>query len=368
MKRKPAISLSAALLTALGIGALHVGGASQDPATEETVVTELEKGGLRCQFGRDLSDSWWTNYGEILLVKEREALADHVVWCEAPLRKSGPEPPKPSQAMLTHLSLLKHLRVLRLRHTADEDLKYLAGLSELRELVLNNAQITDAGLSQLSRLKELRWLNLAGATKLTDAGLIHLSGLTNLQRLYLFTVPVTGRGLVHLKGMVNLRELGLGGTRVTDAGLEHLTQLTTLTHIDINNTPTTGAGLTYLKGLTNLDWLSLSYSISDAGLEHITGLDKLRLLHTGGPEITDAGLLRIAGMTNLENLALLNTKMTGAGLKSLAALKHLKRLDLARNAVTTEAVESLHEALPGCEIAIGAGRGAIRFRAASAPR
>ena len=76
------------------IGAdLPVTGASQTNVAEQKAVVELRKAGLFCQFGKDIGDGWWTNYAPVLDPGEKEALADHVVWCETPLRMDGSKSP-----------------------------------------------------------------------------------------------------------------------------------------------------------------------------------------------------------------------------------------------------------------------------------
>jgi hypothetical protein len=62
---------------------------------------------------------------------------------------------------------------LRSTPTSDADLKRLAGLTNLRELLLNDTRVADAGLKHLGALLRLRRLYLAG-TGVTDAGLKEL--------------------------------------------------------------------------------------------------------------------------------------------------------------------------------------------------
>src|SRR4051812_17835959 len=68
---------------------------------------------------------------------------------------------------------------------------------------LRGTQITDADLSHLKGLEQLRELNLR-QTQISDAGLIHLTGLKNLQVLALGKTQVTDGGLVHIKEMTRL--------------------------------------------------------------------------------------------------------------------------------------------------------------------
>src|SRR5206468_943094 len=69
-----------------------------------------------------------------------------------------------------------------------------------KTLVLENTEVTDAGLARLRGSTLLETLSLGG-TRITDAGLEHLKTLNRLRRLYLFKTSVTDAGLTHLQGL-----------------------------------------------------------------------------------------------------------------------------------------------------------------------
>ena len=69
-------------------------------------------------------------------------------------------------------------------HMSDADLeKYIGNHPDLRMLVLENSAVTDAGLSQVTQLKQLKILSLR-RTPLTGGGLPHLAGM-ELEKLSL---------------------------------------------------------------------------------------------------------------------------------------------------------------------------------------
>jgi hypothetical protein len=70
-------------------------------------------------------------------------------------------------------------------------------------------------------------------TKITDAGLKELSGLKNLQALDAAKTPVTGAGLTELAGLERLQELDLTDSGVTLTGLKHLAGLSQLRTLSI---------------------------------------------------------------------------------------------------------------------------------------
>ena len=70
------------------------------------------------------------------------------------------------------------------------------------------SQITDTGLSHLSGLTTLEWLEL-GNTQVSDQGLRYLNGLSNLYWLDVGSTQITDEGLTHLIGLKNLKLLHL---------------------------------------------------------------------------------------------------------------------------------------------------------------
>lgn len=69
------------------------------------------------------------------------------------------------------------------KDVTDQSLEYLAGMTKLRRLDLNDAQITDAGLKIIAGLSSLEELRIRGA-KITDAGFReHMMPMDGLLRL-----------------------------------------------------------------------------------------------------------------------------------------------------------------------------------------
>jgi internalin A len=135
---------------------------------------------------------------------------------------------------LKELATLKNLRSLNLASTqvTGAGLKELAAIKNLRSLNLANTHVTGAGLKELAAIKNLEALTLPRPTfeegvlqlhhRVGDEDLKGLAGLTNLQFLSANFSNVTDDGLKHLAGLKNLQTLYLYVTKVTGVGFKEL--------------------------------------------------------------------------------------------------------------------------------------------------
>ncbi len=105
-----------------------------------------------------------------------------------------------------YLASLPHLKSLSLS-IIDDDMKHLAGLTNLKSLVLRAVQLTDNGLQCLAAASpQLKSLDLVFCLSITDGGLKHLAGLENLESLDLpLCGKVTDKGLRDLMNGGNYR-------------------------------------------------------------------------------------------------------------------------------------------------------------------
>ncbi len=76
----------------------------------------------------------------------------------------------------------------------------LGGFCELESLEIQNSVMTDAGLTQLSNLRDLKFLQIGG--HFTDAGLESLRRMKSLQRLYISSPYITEQGLAGLADQI----------------------------------------------------------------------------------------------------------------------------------------------------------------------
>lgn len=134
----------------------------------------------------------------------------------------------------------------------NDDLEVIHFLPHLRQLTFaNRKKVSDAGLAHLAGLKQLKVLVLDG-TSVTGPGLAHLRGLGQLELLTLSSTPLTNDGLEHLAALTNLKTLIVSDTKISDDALRHIARVPWLESLQLVNTEITDAGLAHLESLRTL--------------------------------------------------------------------------------------------------------------------
>ena len=150
--------------------------------------------------------------------------------------------PKITDRGVEKLSALRQLENVSFAGTGvgDGACKILARNSKLKEVLLNGTQVTDAGLQELTGLKELNWLDVGSCPHVTVQGFAHLAVLPKLQQLYANGCMGLNndalREIVKIQGLTTLSVIG-NGDRITDAGLESLAKIGSLTDLQIQSNP-----------------------------------------------------------------------------------------------------------------------------------
>jgi len=274
---------------------------------------------------------------------------------------------------------MPYLRTVQFQYApiTDAGLTELAKLRELRELDLFYTKVTDGGMHVLRNFPELDYLNLH-QTAVTSASFYSFDMLPKLSQfkappafddfampfltekkikiLDLSKTQVTDDGLKHLgngkepdKGGNHyyLLNLFLDDTHVTDAALDTIVKFPNLQSLSLNNTRVSDAGLAKLVGHKKLLQLRLNGTdITDAGLELLKELPNLSSLEMSDTNLTGDGLQHLAGLGKLSHLHLKNTKIDDSALKHLQKFKSLKYVPVNGTQVTTEGINQLKTALP----------------------
>ncbi len=146
---------------------------------------------------------------------------------------------KVSPANETTINKLKAIKVLVLPLAKDMNL--------LEASCVNAKGFNDENAKLLADLADqLAWLKLTD-TKITDKGMGEISKLKNLIKLHLNHTAVTDKGIDNLLKLNNLEYLNLVGTTITDAGLEKLGQIKSLKNIYLWQSQVTKIGFETFK-------------------------------------------------------------------------------------------------------------------------
>ena len=178
------------------------------------------------------------------------------------------------------LSKFRNLESLSLWGTTvtNDDIRQLAGLSNLRMIDLAFTDVTGESLRTLSSLKKLVSVRLEGCD-VKDEHLVPLAEMPQLAMLYLGRTKVTDAGLKHLRGLRNLNLLQLSDCAITDAGLASLGDLPVIQHLWLSRTIRYGD-----------DDRS---DLTDNCVDYLTSLDTLIDLRIADSRLTDRGLKRL---------------------------------------------------------------------------
>jgi hypothetical protein len=171
----------------------------------------------------------------------------------------------------------------------DDWLRFLCS-EELRILQISHCkQLTDDGLRQLSKAKNMKNLALDCCFNITRAGLAELEQLTQLESLSLEACDCVGE---------------------SESGLDFLHEMTKLKHLSLNMCSGLQHGLENLSRLTDLRVLNLGWCIhlKNGEMKHLHGLTRLQELHITRCNINDEGFKELRNLVNLETISLAGKK------------------------------------------------------------
>jgi Leucine-rich repeat (LRR) protein len=174
---------------------------------------------------------------------------------------------------------LKQLRSLHATNVSMQpsDLAHLAGLVELRELVVAENNLKDC-LGSLDRMTHLETLDIS-MNELTDADFERLAKHQSLTSLSAVMVKVSDHSLDEITKLGRLRVLKLPWAGLTDKSKKNLSRLETLEELEIEYNDITDAGLVPLKKCSRLQELYVGWTkVTDRGLLELQGLGSLRKL------------------------------------------------------------------------------------------
>jgi Leucine-rich repeat (LRR) protein len=249
-----------------------------------------------------------------------------------------------SDAALAHIRNIPSLRILSLagQLITDAGVRHLSGHTGLQSLSLYETRVTNRGLAYLKSLPSLKKLDIGKRgpqEQITDAGMTHIAQIDSLEYLDLPSFGITDKGLAEVARLRNLKHLWVSGrsnSPLTDDSLKHISELQSLEFLLVSGTGFTNAGLDYLAMLTNLIKLHLTAdSITDEGLAKLRALKSLEDLHLRCENVSISGLSHLNALTNISRLALRDIRQDNSDL-DISALSKLSDLSITLNATRQE--------------------------------
>ena len=277
--------------------------------------------------------------------------------------------------LFSRLADLHTLGIFDCRSFNDEMIGHLTGLERLRSLALTNSGLTDAGVEKIVQsFPNLIELDLSSNTNMTGAAMKQIASLGKLETLTLLQNRFNDLNTRRLSKMPELRSLDLRGnmeagdmtlevvgklpnltalkhrsTAVTDAGMEGLAASTTLESLlmqDFVITNDSGPHLAKLSKLSSLEVFRCQGFGTD-GVLALAGLPLTRLTLRDLPDVGDPALAVVAKLPRLKRLYLHELASLGdEGLRQLAAAKDLEVLDIWSLPKMTDASIAVIAALP----------------------
>jgi hypothetical protein len=180
----------------------------------------------------------------------------------------------------------------------SECMPFLASLppDALVCLVLSGSSITDKDLVYVNHLTGLRWLELED-TDIGDAGLAQLTKLNKLEYLRLSSTLVKGLSLDSLRGSP-LKTLDINSVGLDATAFFRLANFKELRCLNLNRSAASDSALTPLSKLPNLELLSIADNVhvTDAGIKKLVGLKRLQRLNVANTSVTADGILTLKGI------------------------------------------------------------------------
>lgn len=217
--------------------------------------------------------------------------------------------------LLTSFQYLDHLWIQGCQPPVSADFSFC---SKLSSLVISNCQLTAHQKSSISRIE-------------------------NLRELQLLNVGVTDGDLEYIGELTELKSLDVAENNISDDGIAHLSTLHVLEELCLNETTISGAALEYLSCQSTLKRLFLSGSdIGDTHLDKLLEFPDLEELSLCRTRVTDRGVQTIASVKKLRALYLNDTAITDLGVENLSARAHkLVCLHMSRTSISDECIRFL---------------------------
>lgn len=194
---------------------------------------------------------------------------------------------------------------VRGKENTQEWVSWLPGLRSLRQLTIVGSRLKDDDLRYVAGLTQLECLDIQ-ENAITDKGLAYLKSLHNLQTL-IHSEPVGRDGIDILAALPSLKMEYLKVNQVAAHDLKRFKQLSEIRQLDISH-PVGDDWATAMAVCTNLQALDLTdASLSDQQLIAIVQANPLTMLYLTDVPVGESILPFLHGRTELTRLGLMRT-------------------------------------------------------------
>ena len=228
---------------------------------------------------------------------------------------------------------------------SSQILKPISEMTQLQQLLLVQNRINEIGTRRLTKLQELKVVDLRGNMEAGDMTMEVLAALPKLKALKHRSTAVSDYGMELLSNNTTIENMLIQDFAITGQSGQHLAKLSKLSQLEIIRCQGFGNdGVLALKGM-NLQRLTLRDLpvVDDSSMEVFKELPKLRRLYIHEISgITDSGLENLAGAPTLELLDIWSVPgMTDASMGVIAALPNLKELSIRSTSVSDAAIDAI---------------------------
>jgi Leucine-rich repeat (LRR) protein len=228
---------------------------------------------------------------------------------------------------------------------SSQILKPISEMTQLQQLLLVQNRINEIGTRRLTKLQELKVVDLRGNMEAGDMTMEVLAGLPKLKAFKHRSTAVSDYGMELLSKNTTIENMLIQDFAITGQSGQHLAKLSKLSQLEIIRCQGFGNdGVLALKGM-NLQRLTLRDLpvVDDSSMEVFKELPKLKRLYIHEISgITDSGLENLAGASTLELLDIWSVPgMTDASMGVIAALPNLKELSIRSTSISDAAIDAI---------------------------
>ncbi len=221
----------------------------------------------------------------------------------------------------------------------------ISEMTQLQQLLLVQNRINEIGTRRLTKLQELKVVDLRGNMEAGDMTMEVLAGLPKLKALKHRSTAVSDYGMELLSKNTTIENMLIQDFAITGQSGQHLAKLSKLSQLEIIRCQGFGNdGVLALKGM-NLQRLTLRDLpvVDDSSMEVFKEMPKLKRLYIHEISgITDSGLANLAGTPTLELLDIWSVPgMTDASMDVIAALPNLKELSIRSTSISDAAIDAI---------------------------